>query len=209
MTRHISHAPYPPHATQAPHRLILLWLCVVFCKQRLIILDHICHTFDTYMTYPTRDICDTFIQGYSLLPHLDFIDVFWPKENAQFCCITWISLISLIFLQIFLCRGHAATWVMSHTWMSYVTHTNESCHTHEWVTSHIWMSHVTHKLVMSHTWMSYITHMNDLCHTYEWVISHTWMSYVAHMNESCYTHEWVMSHTWMSYVAHINESCHT
>jgi len=42
-------------------------------------------------------------------------------------------------------------WVMSHTWMSHVTHMNESCHTHEWV--------------MSHTWMSHVTHMNESCHT--------------------------------------------
>ena len=35
--------------------------------------------------------------------------------------------------------------------MSHVTHTNESCHTHEWV--------------MSHTWMSHGTHMNESCHT--------------------------------------------
>ena len=26
----------------------------------------------------------------------------------------------------------------------HVTHMNESCHTYEWVMSHIWMSHVTH-----------------------------------------------------------------
>jgi len=39
-------------------------------------------------------------------------------------------------------------WVMSHIWMSHVTHMNgschESCHTCEWVMSHMWMSHVTH-----------------------------------------------------------------
>jgi len=47
--------------------------------------------------------------------------------------------------------------VTSHTWMSHVTHMNESRHTHEWVTSHTWMSHVTH--------------MNE---AHEWVTSHTW-----------------------------------
>jgi len=35
-------------------------------------------------------------------------------------------------------------WVMSHTWMSHVTLTNESRHTYERVTSHVWMSIVTH-----------------------------------------------------------------
>jgi len=74
---------------------------------------------------------------------------------------------------------------------------NESCHTYEWVMSHIWMSHVTHMndWVMSHIWMSHVTHMNDTyeshmnesCHTYGWityecVVSHIWM------NESCRTY---------------------
>jgi len=36
------------------------------------------------------------------------------------------------------------TWVMSHMWMSHVTHVNESCRTCEWVMSHMWMSHVAH-----------------------------------------------------------------
>ena len=48
-------------------------------------------------------------------------------------------------------------WVMSHMWMSHVTHMNESCHTYEWVMSRIWMSHVTH--------------MNESCHTYDTIRS--------------------------------------
>jgi len=132
------------------------------------------------------------------------------------------------------CHTHA--WVMSHTWMSHVTHMNESCHTHEWA--------------MSHTWMSHVKHMNESYHTHEWVMSHTWMSHVTRMNASCraLTHScvwqlriqthisrltlhiqmwpqhtshhacWVMSHvtrmwdmTWvMSHVCEIwHESCHT
>jgi len=99
--------------------------------------------------------------------------------------------------------------VMSHIWMSHVTHMSESCHT--------WMSHVTHmnhschtyEWVMSHIRMSHVTHMSESCHTCEWVISHMWMSHVMHMNESCQTCEWVMSHMWMSHVKHVNESCHT
>jgi len=69
---------------------------------------------------------------------------------------------------------HTYNGVMSHIWMSHVTHMNESCHTHEWVMSHIWMSHVTH------IWMSHVIHMNESCHTYEWVMSHIWMSRVTH-----------------------------
>jgi len=34
--------------------------------------------------------------------------------------------------------------VMSHVWMSRVTHMNKSCRTYEWVMSHVCMHHVTH-----------------------------------------------------------------
>jgi len=83
---------------------------------------------------------------------------------------------------------HMYEWVMSHIWMSHVTHLNESSHTYEWVMSHIWMSHVTH---MNKSF----THMNKSWHAHEWVMPHTWMSHATHMNESCHTHEWVMSLT--------------
>ena len=46
---------------------------------------------------------------------------------------------------------HTYGWVMSHIWMSHVTHINESCHTYEWV--------------MSHPWMSRVAHNNESCHT--------------------------------------------
>jgi len=107
---------------------------------------------------------------------------------------------------------HTYEWVMSHIWMSHVTHMNESCHTYEWVMSHIRSSHVTCKLVMSHVkeachvWMSHgsllfyarkreveevLSNMNVSCHACEWVMSRmnesgpVWMSHVI-----C---EWVMS----------------
>jgi len=104
---------------------------------------------------------------------------------------------------------HTYEWVMSHLWMSHVTHMNESCHTYEWVMSHLWMSHVKlmkeswypYEWVLSHVWMSHVTHMNESCHTYEWVM--------IHMNGSCHTYEWVTSHIWMTHVTYMNESCHT
>ena len=37
---------------------------------------------------------------------------------------------------------HTYEWVMSHIWMSHVTHMNESRHTYEWVMSHIWTHHI-------------------------------------------------------------------
>jgi len=74
--------------------------------------------------------------------------------------------------------------------MSHVTHTNDSCHTHEWV--------------MSRTWMSLVTHISETCHTYECVMWHIWMSRVTHTNESCHTYEWVTSHIRMSHVTHVH-----
>jgi len=63
----------------------------------------------------------------------------------------------------------------------------QAYHTYEWVMSHIWMSHVTHG-------MSHVTHIDASCHTYEWVMSHIWMSHITHMNESWMSHGCVMSH---------------
>ena len=61
-------------------------------------------------------------------------------------------------------------WVMSHMWISHVTHVHESSRTCKWVMSHMWMSHVTH--------------VNESSRTCEWVMSHVWMSHVAHINTS-------------------------
>jgi len=128
-------------------------------------------------------------------------------------------------------------WVMSHTSMSHVTCTkescntriaqrtfdwnpcllyvydNESCHTCEWAISHRWMCFVMDldesEWVMSSICMSHFTHVNEACHTYEWGVSHIWISHMTRMNESCHTHECGESHVWMSHVTHMNESCPT
>jgi len=60
---------------------------------------------------------------------------------------------------------HTYGWVMSHIWMSHVTHVNDSYHTYGWVISHMCMDHVTH--------------MDGLCHKYEWIKSHTCLSHVT------------------------------
>jgi len=83
---------------------------------------------------------------------------------------------------------HTHERIMSHIWMSHVTHMNESCPTYEWVMRHIWMRHVPHMnelRPMSHIWMSHVPHMNESCATYECVMSHIWMSYVRLLDESC------------------------
>ena len=76
--------------------------------------------------------------------------------------------------------SHIHPRVMSHIWMSHVTHMNASCHTQKWVMSCIETSRVTH--------------MQEVCHTYEWVMSHICMSHVTYVT---------------SHVTHMNETCHT
>jgi len=86
---------------------------------------------------------------------------------------------------------------------------NESCHTYGRVMSHIWMSHVTHMNVlwaMSYRWCvaecpqtsSWQSLANESCHTYWWVMSHIWMhiwrSHVTHMDESCHIYKWFTNH---------------
>ena len=93
--------------------------------------------------------------------------------------------------------GHTYAWVMSHIWMSRVTHKDESCHTYEWVISHIWVHHVTHMCKytdFSAVWIGGDKAAHESCHPNESVMSHIWRSRVWHRNESRLTYEWVMSH---------------
>jgi len=127
-------------------------------------------------------------------------------------------------------------WVVSHIWMSRVTHMNESCHTYEWVVSHIWMSlthmdtgqscweccrkekksrmnvRVTHEWVWQ-IWMCHVMHMNESnTHGYRPIMlgvlqkKNRGWMSVSHMDESD-IHECIRSHIWMS-CSHMNESCH-
>ena len=84
-------------------------------------------------------------------------------------------------------------WVMSHIWISHVTHTNEPCLTYEWVVSHLWRSH-THEtetklraFFISQEIAKIFSLLNGSCHTCECVMSHIWMNHVIHM-ESHATH---------------------
>jgi len=116
---------------------------------------------------------------------------------------------------------------MSHTWMSHVTHMNQTCHTHEWDMSHTRMRHVTpwpsvwkrsavawlgaiplRRCFTCHIWMSHIT--------YEWVMSRMRESRhdkaygnVAPLFECVLYHGWdVWQRTYEWVMSHTNESCH-
>ena len=67
-------------------------------------------------------------------------------------------------------------WVMSHIWMSHVSHTNGSCHTWKCV-PHVWMRNVTH------TWMGVISVLYDSCTCYITHVCVTWLMCVLY--DSC------------------------
>ena len=79
--------------------------------------------------------------------------------------------------------------VMSHTWLSHVTHMNESCH----------------------TYISHDTHMNEALiwtrHVHITATRKGHQSLLWWMKESCHIHECVMSHIRMSHVTQVDESC--
>ena len=100
---------------------------------------------------------------------------------------------------------HTYEWVVSHphtshvcTWMSGVTHINESCYTrtrvnsaYEGVLSQMWMGHVTRADESYVHVDECVTIMNRLCtrtrgmFAYEWVWSQIWMSRVTRAHEPC------------------------
>jgi len=65
---------------------------------------------------------------------------------------------------------HTYDQVMSHIWVSHVTHISQSYHALERSMSHIWVIHLWVKWVIAHVWVSHV-------HTCEWVMSHMWVSY--------------------------------
>ena len=83
---------------------------------------------------------------------------------------------------------------------------NELYHTYEWVMSHIWMSHITHMNVSCHNKQE----LNESCHTYDWVMSHTWMSHVTHTNRNHDHATWGQQGTHTQHTAtHCNTLQHT
>jgi len=85
-------------------------------------------------------------------------------------------------------------WVIWHTWMRHVPHTQSHMHQkyesasvceNGRVMSHIWMSHVAHvQSCMDAECESAAEHeqcrtLNDVTHVEHWMMSHTWMSHVT------------------------------
>ena len=81
---------------------------------------------------------------------------------------------------------HTFEWVMSHIWMSHVTHMKEACHTYEWGMSHRVMSHESCVMSRSITLSRHVTQLS-LSHSLvkSCIMSHIQIIPATHMNEKC------------------------
>jgi len=114
----------------------------------------------------SHESCDEWMwwkESWVISPHM-------PTDGASPQATCRLSLSALC---IWIESCHTCEWVVSHMWMSRVTHVNESCHACEWVISRMWMSHVTHiacECVMTLLWMSRAFVVNE-----SWL----WMSHAV------------------------------
>jgi len=87
-----------------------------------IVMNESCHTYHTWRLDKSRHTCHTYR---------------WMSHVIHRYIYTYIYTRTLVLIdQKIDATCHTYEWVMSHTWMSHVTHMNESCHTHERVMSH-------------------------------------------------------------------------
>ena len=128
-------------------RLVWIIVCVRVCA---------CHATRVNI-YPCIELCcnvvwSSYVTHMNEFGHIwmNHVTYEWVKSHLNESCQIWM-------------RHVMCERVVSHLWMSHVTHMNESCHTYKCHT-YVW--------VMSHIRTSPATHMNESCHTYEWVMSH-------------------------------------
>jgi len=187
--------------------------------------------------------------------------------HDSFICVTWLIHVcdlthSCVWLDSFICRLQQDAYrnfllfnknkiryvpycrrtyesVMSHIWISHVTHMNES-----WgktgvsadrdkiqfrlfnsssivnKTLHEELFSLPKKTQTIYSYFGFRAHnqgnsgLQLLSKDLSWrplfpFMSHIWMRYVTHMDEPCHTYGWAMSHIWMSHVTHMDEPCHT
>jgi len=117
-----------------------------------------------------------------------------------------------------------AGWVMSHIWMSHVTHMDESCHTYVWHDSSIcvtWLIHMcdmTHPAVqlavrtevcteVCHVWVK--SCMDEACEEWMWGLRHVRFGQgMSNIDEMCTeVCTWTWTSSWMSYLCVMNELC--
>jgi len=127
------------------HSDVLQDSCI--CVTRLI---QMCYRTHVYVWHDSFR-CVTWLMYMCGIPYT------WPFHTCDLtlACMSWpIRLCGMTFQcdKTLLIKGKnnpmcdmTNPWVIIHRfkrggWMSHVTHTNESCHTHEWVMSHTWMT---------------------------------------------------------------------
>jgi len=103
------------------------WISHVTCEWGTSHMDESCHIWMSHVT------------NECVMSHMNVSCHIWmsPMDESR---LVWMSHVT-----------HMNGWVMSHM--------NESCHPYGWVMSHIWMSHVTH---VPYGWVS--SCVNESCH---------------------------------------------
>ena len=105
---------------------------------------------------------------------------------------------------------HTCEWVISHIWMSRVTHTYipyRICEQVTWRSSQKLRVAIHEQVRMRGTMHAYVWHDTYICVT--WLIhlyankSHIRMGHATYIHESCHTYEWVMSRIGKSHVPNV------
>jgi len=186
-------------------------------------IRHIAHLQERYVTHMNESRhTHEWVTSHTWMSHVTHMN---ESRHTQTKALVWSACMRMTWLcrvcdvsHVYVwnahieCLSHATVYKLSscHTWRSHVTHTNESCHSHEGAMSHTRRSHVTRMkescvtqamaCLVAHddtrrSWActSHVSHTNESCHTHRWVISHAWKSHITHTKESFYTHDGVMS----------------
>jgi len=100
-----------------------------------------------------------------------------PRHQQRCSMSWWLGLKWALSQHVLIEECHTHEWVMSHLWMSHVTHMNESCHTYEWVMPHTYMNEpcllAPHSIVCSmYATGPGVSSMNHSRVT--WLVSYKW-----------------------------------
>ena len=88
---------------------------------------------------------------------------------------------------------HIHECVISHAWISCVTHMNQPCHTYGWVMSRTWVRHNTHIHETGHpiymTWRFHVSGLSHVCVCHVAIMCVTWLIDTCDMADSYVSHE--------------------
>jgi len=196
-------------ATPYPNLTCLsrIWYEWIICRTWYGVMSHIYASSPTLRAFPrsrasiTRDTNQSYVAHNTESCHTS-------KVHSLLLRITSISHVC-----------HTYTSVLSHMWISHVSHMNQSCLIYELAMSRIWVSHVEHNnlyYLISHlrkrTHSSRPTLMSHVCHTCGLDMSHIWISHISYTSWPCQIYGTAMfqntkvfeSHIWHTHVSHMN-----